>query len=279
MRRTKGFTLIELLVVIAIIALLVSILLPSLNRVRELARRAKCAGGCKAISSAFAMYAEDPSQGGHWPMVNGEGWEEETGTNWNKEPEEPAKPPRSSALTELPFLLVRQRGVTTMHFYCPGDRDGMPQKDADLDEHWDFYHSKHVSYSYQVPIYKEDTQEWKNGCNPSAKEPAFVAVLTDKNPAHEKSPPNYPVSWQSQMTDETRRKGLSDNHGGDAINIVYLDYHVGTEIRADVGASMDCIYTCFGDDEGNDRKSKDVDPLHHLSKDDSFVMGPYPTTD
>ena len=42
-RRMRGFTLIELLVVIAIISLLVSILIPSLKRAKELARRAVCA--------------------------------------------------------------------------------------------------------------------------------------------------------------------------------------------------------------------------------------------
>ncbi len=56
MRRTKGFTLIELLVVIAIIALLVSILLPSLGRARELMKRASCGVNCNSIGKGLAMY-------------------------------------------------------------------------------------------------------------------------------------------------------------------------------------------------------------------------------
>ena len=56
MKRSKGFTLIELLVVIAIIALLVSILLPSLNRARELAKRASCAANLSGIVKATALY-------------------------------------------------------------------------------------------------------------------------------------------------------------------------------------------------------------------------------
>lgn len=52
-----GFTLIELLIVIAIIALLISILMPGLNRAREQGRRAVCLGSLRNIGTAGASYA------------------------------------------------------------------------------------------------------------------------------------------------------------------------------------------------------------------------------
>jgi prepilin-type N-terminal cleavage/methylation domain-containing protein/prepilin-type processing-associated H-X9-DG protein len=55
----RAFTLIELLVVIAIIALLVSILLPSLNQAKELGRAVVCASNLKALSLSFQYYQED----------------------------------------------------------------------------------------------------------------------------------------------------------------------------------------------------------------------------
>jgi prepilin-type N-terminal cleavage/methylation domain-containing protein/prepilin-type processing-associated H-X9-DG protein len=59
MRRRRGFTLIELLVVIAIIALLLAILLPGLEGVREQGKSIVCRSNLRQWGAIFTLYAED----------------------------------------------------------------------------------------------------------------------------------------------------------------------------------------------------------------------------
>lgn len=68
--RRAAFTLIELLVVISIIALLVSMLVPSLKQAKDLAKRATCSTNLRGIGTAAFMYTQDNE--GVLPYTTGE---------------------------------------------------------------------------------------------------------------------------------------------------------------------------------------------------------------
>jgi prepilin-type N-terminal cleavage/methylation domain-containing protein/prepilin-type processing-associated H-X9-DG protein len=70
MQKQRGFTLIELLVVIAIIAILMAILIPTLNKAKEQGKRAACLNNLRQLGLAWIMYADENDD----RIINGEAY-------------------------------------------------------------------------------------------------------------------------------------------------------------------------------------------------------------
>lgn len=70
----RGFTLVELLVVIGIIALLISILLPALNKAREQANAARCAANMRTAVQALHLYTAENKGWLPGPHTSGDFW-------------------------------------------------------------------------------------------------------------------------------------------------------------------------------------------------------------
>lgn len=263
-KKLRGFTLIELLVVIAIIALLISILLPSLSRARELSKRLVCGSNTKGIGTSCKIYANDNNE--RWPVppfeasatrVGGQGIKytspgsERAGVGYSINfPSTSATSvstrngTSSLSVTRAFWMLVRSGDVTVKQFICPSSGDIVDTTD-NIEVYYDFQTIDNISYGYQVPWGPRDTVP-REGMDNRA------ALIADKGPYSTNcDTPDFLDPAQVLLTQKSGpkdwRRFNSNNHGGggngEGQNVLFADGHSSFEKKPIVGIDNDNIYT------------------------------------
>ncbi len=118
----RGFTLIELLVVVAIIALLISILLPSLQRARDQAKAVQCATNMRQVAAAVAVYLAN--QRGVYPAA----YMYATSANGDADPFNQPNDASQFGYVHWSYALYGRGEVDDKSFACPSmEGNGMPR--------------------------------------------------------------------------------------------------------------------------------------------------------
>ena len=257
--RRKGFTLVELLVVIGIIALLISILLPSLNRARETANRVKCGSNMRQIGQAIQLYANENK--GNYPRTRYKVDASTTGT-WDTTNSSAAQDPFLNQLNDndvnkAMFLLIRTQDITPEVFICPSSND---EKDtygsaAGISAQSKVSFSKYTNVSYSIANPYPDTNGVNNSYKLNSTTGAEFAIAGDKNPA---GATNYTGLTTANEVSSQKDMQLanSPNHQGQGENVLYGDGHAEFQQNPFCGTKRDCIYTVSGSTDGSNTTSK-----------------------
>jgi len=229
-------------VVIAIISLLVSIMVPSLDRVRELARRAKCAANLRSSGSAMVLYAESE---GSYPYVplNGAGWGVAVGTGREINPFAGAAQSRNP--TSTLYLLVRGVYCGGAIFVCPSAEER--EDDSQSADRWDFTSGANVSHALMNPYGSSRQLRESSG---------QVVLMADASPYFAAGTglrnATAVVDFGANPDEAAVARGNSPNHRGEGQNVARYGGSAEFRSRADCGAGNDNIYTRAANASGTD---------------------------